>query len=142
MYKLVVILFLLSGGVLAYSPLEINSLKKEFPDKELPTTTYRSDQYSPGIVSEYIRITRSSDNSKIVKIEYWYVFRGSGEFPEETEPEEIKFRKGERYEKEEVGYDGELMLPETEVYVPFRIAEGTLEVTHGNERVQIFEMEM
>lgn len=140
MYKLILIAFLISGYVLA-SPMSKNNPETNISGKDLPKTTYRSDQFSPGVISEYIRITRSSDRSKIVKMEYWYIYRNGGS-TEETKPVEIKFRKGEKYEKEEVGYAGELLLPETETFIPFRIAEGMLELTHGKESIQSFEMEM
>lgn len=139
MYKLAILAILISGLAMA-TPFNKEAIKTETSAKELPTTTYRSDQFSPGVISEYIRVTRSSDRSKIVKMEYWYIYR-DGMDTEETKPVEIKFRKGAQYEKEEVGYDGELLLPESDTYLSFRIAEGILEVTHSKESIQVFEPE-
>lgn len=110
-------------------------------DEDLPTETYRSDQYTPGIISEYIKLTLSSDRQHIKKIEYWYIFNGA-EDGEESKVYELKFRKNEQFEGEEVGNKGELMLPEDGVYIPFRKVEGIFEITHGHESIQVFEMEM
>ncbi len=139
MYKLAIVAFLITGLALA-KPAERTEIKTEVSSKGLPTTTYRSDQFSPGVISEYLRVTRSSDRSKIVKMEYWYVYR-NGNNTDQTKPVEIKFRKGAKYENEEVGYAGELLLPESDTYLSFRIAEGMLDLTHSKDRIQTFEPE-
>lgn len=112
-----------------------------FNDQKAPTETYRSDQYRPGLISEYIKLTLSNDRQKIKKIEYWYTFR-DGNNASKSEVYDLKFRKSERYEGEEVGNKGELMLPETEEYLPFINAEGMLDINHGNDMIQTFEIEM
>ena len=104
------------------------------------TDTYRCDQYRPGVISEYLEVTLNSDRTQIKSIHYWYVYRTSSG-AEESEEWNVQFRKGEQYDTgEEVGNEGELMLPETDAYVPFRIAEGVFEISHSADQIQIFEI--
>lgn len=125
--------------------VEVDTIENEDPveeTKDLPTETYRSDQYemSPGIISEYIKLTLSSDRQNIKKIEYWYLTR-DGDSALKSEVYDLKIRKSEKFEGEEVGNRGELMFPETGIYQPFSRVEGVFEIIHGAEMVQVFEME-
>lgn len=121
------------------SMLMSENAELEIQNSDLPTETYRSDQFSPGVISEYIKLTLSSDRKHIKKIEYWYVYR-DGNTGAKSEVYDLKFRKSERYAGEEVGNKGELLLPEAEEYVSFINAEGLFEITHEPERIQSFEL--
>ena len=107
---------------------------------ETDSVVYRSDQFSPGVISEYIEITLSQDKKDFISGAYWSVYR-SGDETVESERAQINFKNAQRYSGEEVGVKGQLQLFEKGEWIYFRIAEGVLELDHESIGIQTFEPE-
>ena len=104
----------------------------------LPKTIYRSDQFSPGLMGEWIEVTFSSDRASIQEIRYWYVDNQSRNA---SEKEVATIQKDERYEGEEVGIKGEIQLPGSDEFLKFRIVEGVFEIVRPDGTTQTFAPE-
>lgn len=102
--------------------------------------TYRSDQFRPGVISEYIEVTRSASRGEIIEMKYWSLYR-SGNDTEKSDAENIKLKDVESYQKEEHGWKGKLQFGEKGDWLTFRIVEGVFEIEHLDSEVQTFEME-
>jgi hypothetical protein len=104
------------------------------------TIQYRSDQFRPGVISEYIEVEFLDSGGGFIKGKYWSIYR-SGFETYSTEKEEIMFRQVKKYDGEEVGIEGQLKLSINENWLIFRIAEGVFEIEHSDTNFQIFEKE-
>jgi hypothetical protein len=102
--------------------------------------SYRSDQFRPGVISEFIVVEQNETRDSILSISYKYVYR-SGSSAEESSLKSLELREVNFYSGEEQGWEGQLKLPEDEYWLPFRIAEGVFEIEHDMERFQVFEKE-
>lgn len=105
------------------------------------TTTYRSDQFRPGLISEYIELTFSERQNQIIHGYYWSLYQ-SGSQMEETPREKLNFKEVEQtINSEEESFTGKVQLYEGDEWLDFRLAEGVLEIKHLGLGLQIFEME-
>jgi hypothetical protein len=101
---------------------------------------YRSDQFRPGVISEYIEVKQNETRDSILSISYKHVYR-SGSSAEESSIQILELRQLNYYSGEEQGWEGQLKLPEGVHWLPFRIAEGVFEIQHDAESFQVFEKE-
>ena len=101
---------------------------------------YRSDQFRPGVMSEYIEVKQSETRDSILSISYKYVYR-SGSSAEESSIQILELREVNYYSGEEHGWEGQLKFSKDDQWLPFRIAEGVFEIEHDAESFQVFEKE-
>ncbi len=104
------------------------------------STTYRSDQFRPGVISEYIQVEFSEKRDSILSVSYWSTYR-SGNETEQTAVENLELKNTLGFTGEEHGLKGELKFNSDENWLPFRIVEGVFEIEHSNDSYQIFEPE-
>jgi hypothetical protein len=103
--------------------------------------TYRSDQFRPGVISEYIQMNFTKNQDSLISGEYWSVYRDNSFETQETPKQAIELKNISFYQGEEEGIKGELRLPQDEMWFAFRMAEGIFEIDYGQDNIQTFLLE-